>query len=215
MCYIGHMAESLRDRQKQVARGMILQAASDEIVDKGLEDVSLQAVAERAGVSKRTLYNYFDSREALLAGILAWSDQLTLDMGGHLMPGGLDVLPDMIPAVWRTWKAQGSVYEAALRIEAASVEQGRSPGRIARHAAIAKALGDVRSDLTSAEREALASLVHALGSAPVYWRLTNEDGLDVDAAAALVAWNVTLIRDALERGDDPFSNDDPLPKEGS
>jgi AcrR family transcriptional regulator len=209
------MVDSLRDRQKQVARELILQAASDEIVDKGLEDVSLQAVADRAGVSKRTLYNYFDSREALLAGISDWSDQLTLEMGGYLMPAGLDALPEMIPAVWRTWKAQGSVYEATMRIGAASVEHGRSPGRIARHAAIAKALGEVRSDLTHEQCQALASLLHALGSAPVYSRLTTEDGLDVDVASALVAWNLTLIRTALERGDDPFSNGDPLSKEKS
>jgi AcrR family transcriptional regulator len=209
------MAETLRDRQKQVAREMILQAASDEIVDKGLEEVSLQAVAERAGVSKRTLYNYFDSREALLSGISDWSDQLTLEMGGYLMPGGLDVLPDMIPAVWRTWKAQGSVYEAAIRIASASVEQGRSPGRIARHAAISQAVREVHSDLTDDQCDALASLVHSFSSAPVYWRLTAEDGLDVETAAALVAWNLRLIRAALERGDDPFSTDQPSPKEES
>ena len=194
---------------------MILQAASDEIVEKGLEEVSLQAVADRAGVSKRTLYNYFDSREALLAGICDWSDQLTLEMGGYLIPGGLDVLPDMISAVWRTWKAQGSVYEATLRITAVSVEQGPSSARIARHAAIAKAIGDVGTHLTHDQCEALASMMHALSSPPVYSRLTTEDGLDVEVAAALVAWNVTLIRSALERGDDPFSNRDPLTEEES
>jgi AcrR family transcriptional regulator len=192
---------------------MILRAASDEIVEKGLEVVSLQAVAERAGVSKRTLYNYFDSRETLLAGIVDWSDELTIEMGGYLMPGGLDVLPEMIPAVWRTWEAQGTVYEAALRVEAASVEQGRSPSRIARHAAIAEAITEVQPHLTPWQSEMLASLVHAFGSAPVYWRLTQEDGLDVADAAALVAWNVTLIREALERGDNPFTTDDRSAKE--
>ena len=55
--------------------------------------MSLHAVAERAGVSKRTLYNYFDSREALLAAISAWSDQLTLELGGYLVPEGLDSSP--------------------------------------------------------------------------------------------------------------------------
>lgn len=192
---------------------MILQAASDEIVEKGLEEVSLQAVAERAGVSKRTLYNYFDSRETLLAGIMDWSDELTVEMGGSLIPGGLDVLPEMIPAVWRTWEAQGTVYEAAIRIDAASVEQGRSPGRVARHVAIAEAVRGVQPGLTPEQSEMVASLVHAFASAPVYWRLTREDGLDVEAAAALVAWNVTLVREALARDENPFTTDESPPKE--
>ena len=77
----------------------------------------------------------------------------------------------------------------------------------------------VRAELTADQCDALASLLHAFGSAPVYWRLTTEDGLDVDVASALAAWNVSLVRAALERGDDPFTNhgsdDDPSPKERS
>ncbi len=202
------MAETLRDRQKQVAREMILQAASDEIVEKGLEEVSLQAVADRAGVSKRTLYNYYDSREALLAGIGERSDQLTLEMGGYLVPGGLDVLPEMIRAVWRTWHAQGTVYEAADRIDASTVEQGRSARRLARHAALARGIEEIRPDLTEQQREAMASLVHAMASAAVYRRLINEDGLDLEPAADLMAWTLTIIREALLQGNDPFQKEE-------
>jgi AcrR family transcriptional regulator len=202
------MTDTLRDRQKQVARELILQAAADEIVEGGLEQLSLQAVAERAGVSKRTLYNYFDSRETLLAAIGEWSDELTLEMGGYLVPTGLDELPMMVRAVWRTWSAQGAIYEAMLVIEAAANATGISEGRRARRAALAAAVGTIRPDLSAAACSDVAAVLHAVTSAPVYRRLTTEDGIDIDTATSVIAWALTALRDSLLRGDDPFPKED-------
>lgn len=202
------MAGSLRDRQKQVARELILQAAADEIVERGLEELSLQEVADRAGVSKRTLYNYFDTRETLLVELGRWSDELTLEMGGFLDPEGLDTLPDMIPAVWRTWAAQGTVHEAVLKIMAASSGSGMSVGRQKRRQAIARAVGQIRPELDPEQREELAALFHALVSAPVYQRLTTEDGLEVETASGLVAWAVSVLRDAITDDKTPYPQAD-------
>ncbi len=200
------MVESLRDKQKQVARELMLQAAADLIVEGGLESLSLTQVADRAGVSKRTLYNYFDSRETLLADLGRWSDELTLELGGYLRPQGLDTLPEMVPAVWRTWAAQGTVHQAVLKIAAAAGDDGVSEDRRRRRAALADAVARVRPDLPVATVDQLAAVFHALASAPVFERLTAQDGLDVDTAGTLVAWVLTLMRDALEDHSDP-----PLP----
>lgn len=198
------MTETLRDRQKQVAREAILQAAADEIVEQGIDRVSLQAVADRAGVSKRTLYNYFDSREALFKGIGEWSDQLTLEMGGALAPGGLDTLDQIIPALWRTWEAQGTVYEAVMAIDAATVDGGLPAGRKKRRRGFVQAVLDVRPDLPPEQAAELAAVIHALGSGALYQRLVNEDGLPAERGSQLVAWVAGLIRAALEQHDTPF-----------
>lgn len=198
--------DSLRTRQKQMARESILQAAADEVVDKGIEGVSLQGVADRAGVSKRTLYNYFDSREALFAGVLDWSTELTLRMGAALAPEGLDTLDQVVLGLWRSWHAQGSVQQAMVAIDAATNHGSQvSGGRQGRRDAFAAGVRDVRPDLDEIDVRQLAALVHALVSAPMFWRLTAEDGLEVDDAAGLVGWLVELMRQALERGDDPFA----------
>lgn len=97
------MTESLRDRQKQMARELIMQAAADLIVESGLDSLALADVAERAGVSKRTLYNYFENRETLLAEMSQWSADLTIGAGGAMRPEGLDTLPELIQGVWRGW----------------------------------------------------------------------------------------------------------------
>lgn len=204
VCYNNGMAHSLRDRQKQVAREAILTAAADLIVANGLEQLSLQDVADAAGVSKRTLYNYYDNREALLTAIGEWSDELTLEGGGFLVPDGLEALPAQIPEVWRTWKEQGNVYQAVMIIDGASSDAGPSKGRRIRRQAIARAVAQIRPELDGERSLQLASVVHALSSAPVYRRLTTEDGLSVETAAGLAGWTISLITEALASGQDPF-----------
>ncbi|SFC58176.1 TetR/AcrR family transcriptional regulator [Tropicimonas isoalkanivorans] len=46
---------------------MVLEAAEALVAERVLSEVTMTAIAERAGMSKRTIYAMFDSREALLA----------------------------------------------------------------------------------------------------------------------------------------------------
>ena len=58
------------DSRSQAAaelRGRILEATLDAVASAGSEGVTLQAVAARADVALRTLYNHFAGREELLA----------------------------------------------------------------------------------------------------------------------------------------------------
>lgn len=56
-----------RQRASAEVRGRILEATLDEVAAAGGEGVTLQAVAVRADVALRTLYNHFAGREELLA----------------------------------------------------------------------------------------------------------------------------------------------------
>ncbi|MBK8067819.1 MAG: TetR/AcrR family transcriptional regulator [Rhodanobacteraceae bacterium] len=56
-----------RRRRKQARPGEIVDAALSLFVERGFAATRLDDVAERAGVSKGTVYLYFDSKEALLA----------------------------------------------------------------------------------------------------------------------------------------------------
>ena len=48
----------------------ILNAAREEFMETGFKDTSMDRVAERAQVSKRTVYNHFPSKEKLFAAII-------------------------------------------------------------------------------------------------------------------------------------------------
>jgi Transcriptional regulator len=59
-----------REREKEERRQSILQAAREVFLEKGFFRATMDDVAERAEVSKGTLYLYFESKETLLAHLL-------------------------------------------------------------------------------------------------------------------------------------------------
>ena len=58
------MARKKRDTSAK--RESILDAAIDAFIEFGFEKTSMDAIAERAGASKRTVYNHFSSKESLI-----------------------------------------------------------------------------------------------------------------------------------------------------
>ena len=62
--------QSLRERLRSTTIETILDAAEEVFADHGLHSAHMGDIASRAGVSVGTLYNHFEDREALLAGLL-------------------------------------------------------------------------------------------------------------------------------------------------
>jgi TetR/AcrR family transcriptional repressor of nem operon len=60
-----------RFQAPDVRRRQILDAAGRLAIERGLLETSIARVAEAAGIAKGTLYLYFDSRQALVAGLQA------------------------------------------------------------------------------------------------------------------------------------------------
>ncbi|MEW6643129.1 MAG: helix-turn-helix domain-containing protein [Pseudomonadota bacterium] len=67
-------------RSSDVTRARIVTAASKLFYDEGIRSVSVDAVAEKAGVTKRTLYYHFQSKDDLVAAYLAARDQPNLEL---------------------------------------------------------------------------------------------------------------------------------------
>lgn len=59
-----------RERNAERKRDAILGGARDVFMTHGFGGASMDAIAEAAGVSKMTLYRYFDSKEALFEGLI-------------------------------------------------------------------------------------------------------------------------------------------------
>jgi TetR/AcrR family transcriptional regulator, regulator of mycofactocin system len=56
----------LRERKKLAMRQAILDAAYDLFAERGFAATTIDDIAERVGVSPRTIFRYFDTKEALL-----------------------------------------------------------------------------------------------------------------------------------------------------
>jgi TetR/AcrR family transcriptional regulator len=62
--------QARREREKEERRQSILQAARDVFFENGFHRATVDSVAERAEVSKGTVYLYFESKETILAHLL-------------------------------------------------------------------------------------------------------------------------------------------------
>jgi AcrR family transcriptional regulator len=71
------MTQTLRERQHQMVRDEILDAAQALVAQKGYGAVSMDELAAHAGISKPTLYKYFPTKEELvIASVLREMKQL-------------------------------------------------------------------------------------------------------------------------------------------
>jgi AcrR family transcriptional regulator len=63
----------------EATRARILDTAYQLFYERGFGRISMDAVAARAGITKRTLYNHFTSKDALLGEILKRQSALAVD----------------------------------------------------------------------------------------------------------------------------------------
>ena len=61
-----HPDEGLRERKGRLTRQLISDAATALFVTRGFDEVKVSEVAERVGVSEKTIYNYFPTKESMV-----------------------------------------------------------------------------------------------------------------------------------------------------
>jgi len=59
-------AEGLRERKKRLMRQQLSDTATELFLDRGFDAVRVAEIAEACGVSEKTVFNYFPSKESLL-----------------------------------------------------------------------------------------------------------------------------------------------------
>ncbi len=85
---------------EQTTRSKIIGAADALFYEHGLRSVSVDALAERAGVTKRTLYYHFESKDALIAAYLAARDLPTVARYRDWLGDDGRPLPDRIVSMF-------------------------------------------------------------------------------------------------------------------
>ncbi|NPU11269.1 TetR/AcrR family transcriptional regulator [Bradyrhizobium sp. 83012] len=88
-------------RSSDPTRTRILAAASRLFYAEGIRTVSVDAVAEKAGITKKTLYYHFRSKDDLVAAYLAARDQPNLELFKRWFDDSEGALPDKIAAIFR------------------------------------------------------------------------------------------------------------------
>ena len=90
-------------RRKQARPGEILAAALDSFVERGFAATKLEDVARRAGITKGTMYLYFDSKEALFQAVVRESIVPVIAQGEAFIAGYQGSARDLVARMVRRW----------------------------------------------------------------------------------------------------------------
>jgi AcrR family transcriptional regulator len=187
----------------------ILSAALNEFATHGFHDASLNRVIDAAGISKGSMYYYFDSKEDLYAHVTRVELERLFDAVGPVSiptesePDAFwSTLEDyylrlmvalmnspQLAALIRGWLAASS---SALQQAQQELEQSTMPWLESALAA-GQRVGAVRTDLPSS---LLIAVVLGMGQAMDTWLVTQQ--LDSEALPGLVRALVGMIRGAME-----------------
>jgi AcrR family transcriptional regulator len=188
---------SLRERQVAQTRDLILDALTELLDDRRVDEVTTRDIAARAGVSERTVYRHFPDRDALLDGMT----RRVLGLAEH-RPSfdhrGLDGLP----ALARRMMERFDEHAIAIRAEALLNADPR------RFSSDTRASTSVLVDMVAAElpdldqRDALriAAVLRCLCSAQAWLRMREELGVPGTESGPVVAWVVELVVRELRAG---------------
>lgn len=163
----------------------ILNALVDVISTDGITEFSVQAVADRANVSHRTIYRHFPSREALLEGITDYLEDPMRSEGLPGIPNSLDECVETIESVFSFFEANAAMIEAMVVVRlAVGVEPSRGLERTKGFIDI------VRNDaphLSPEEVESYAMGLRSIASSQHWYVLTRRLGLSTEQAHKVAA----------------------------
>jgi len=107
----GHVGASRWERRKEQTHRRLLDAAATLFLEKDFEATTVEEIAALADVAKGTFFNYFESKEALLATLLAEQ----LDALLEELPGvGQPALARIRLLFQRIWASSSPISTSAI-----------------------------------------------------------------------------------------------------
>jgi AcrR family transcriptional regulator len=191
---------SLRERQQEMTRNAILDALGQVIAESGVIGISMQQVADRAGVSHRTLYNHFPTREALSDAFAEYVEQVLAQKGLTPPDTNLDLeslrrLPSETYELFVQHESHLRAY--VMLMIGTRVAAGVARARTKRfEAAIAAACPGI----SKAGARLAAAAVRMFLSSTGWHLLTEHYGLSASEAARAASWACNALVGALEKG---------------
>lgn len=153
------------------------------------------AVAERAGISRRTVYRYYPDQESLRAG--AWRRMSP----GARMPGDLGEWLAGLDDLYGKFDANADAMIVAL-----SSAEGRAIRNVMteeRVAAFRQIFGEATAGLEEPRRTHAIAVLQFITSGFAWREMRDQWGLDAPAIAAASRWAVETLLTELRKGGGP------------
>jgi AcrR family transcriptional regulator len=185
---------SLREQQAEAARQRILRAVVTLLEEAGVEDLTMPQVAAESGISLRTVYRYYPTREQLLEAAGRW---IGAELLGQGYPQSLDDIADTFEDGCRQFARHPGLVRA-LAVSQLGCEV-RAPRRAERLDAIRDALRAEVGDLSAEELRQAGAVLAYLHNMLAFTTLREEHGLGADEIAAALGWAIRTLVDDLRR----------------
>lgn len=169
-----------------------LLAATIAIVEEGLEP-TLRAVADAAGISERTLYRYFESRDVLIDAV---APRIGARAGVPLCARA-DELEAYAASLFGTFEANHELVRALLTSPWLAPHFRKS--RAANLAAMRVLIDDGFPRAPLADRRATATALRALLSGASWLYLRDSCALPQDEVLTHARWTVRTLLETLTR----------------
>jgi AcrR family transcriptional regulator len=185
---------SLRERRRQETADHLVDAVLDLMAESGIDALTMEAVADRAGVSLRTVYRYFPDRTSLLVAALARHNES--------VPFVSPTSPEEIGAAYGEVIARFDETPAIVQAVLAARVAGsvRWDARAQRIREIEQALAPVCDRLPAEEAARATAVIVYLANALAWLSLRDESGLDGTESGKAITWAInTLVADLSKR----------------
>jgi AcrR family transcriptional regulator len=145
-----HPDEGLRERKRRIMRQRISDVATFMFVSQGFDHVKVSAIAEVVGVSEKTIFNYFPTKESM---VLDWADEAVESVARMLRerPPGESLTETVVRAMKRDMEMFDTVPDELVEV------LPRFGELIESTPALRAAWGDMYSRIVAVAREELAA----------------------------------------------------------
>ncbi|MDH4280635.1 MAG: TetR/AcrR family transcriptional regulator [Acidimicrobiia bacterium] len=177
-------------------RDRILAALAEIVLEGGLSDFSVQGVADRCGITHRTVYRHFPTRESMLDGLVQQMSDAMAAAGGAAQVATVDELPHAVSRNFAMFTDHEALAKAAVRFSVGTATENRD--RRQRTDAVSAAVAKL--GLSDGDARLVTGVLRHLSSSRT-WLLLREAGLDAADTTAAAGWAiealVASIRDGL------------------
>jgi AcrR family transcriptional regulator len=192
----------LRAEQAEQTRLRIIQAYGDEVCSGASDDVTVQQVAARAGVSVPTLYRNFPSLDVLGDAYWAWVEP---QLGTFAKIESADDLPLFAERLFGRFAERPALIQAML--ESRSGRRLRDRGVHRRNQVFQRALAPLTRRMPERDALAVTAILKILSSGYVWHLMRNDWGLDGPEAGRAVAWAMSVLIETVRRNPNPLKRE--------
>lgn len=193
---------NMRKKQQEATHRAILSALGEQIAETGTMGFSMKDVARRAGVTHRTVYNHFPTREALNDAFAQFVEDELHSLTTPPDEGiSITELPGLVDVMYPMMQKLAAHLRAYVMLMVAS----RAPADVARERSrrfesmIEAEWGPLPPGVARAVTAALRMFVSTTG-----WHLlTEHHELSNEAAGRTAIWAARVLIEAVSNGDYP------------